>query len=87
MHARVVHSGDVRGRLARLVHETGADLVVLSAHGRSERLDTPVGSVTSYLIRHARIPLWILRPRPNAPLGSPARAHREETRLPSQAAP
>lgn len=83
----VQRGADVRDRLGRLVTESGADFVVLAAHGRSERCDAPVGSVALHLIRNARIPLWIVRPRPASPLRRDAAAHREENRLPSQAAP
>jgi nucleotide-binding universal stress UspA family protein len=87
LRARVLRAGDVRNRLARWIEESGADLVVLHAHGRSERPDAPTGSVTAHLIRNTKTPLWILRPRPGAPLRRNEAAHREETRLPSQAAP
>ncbi len=83
---RVVRAADVRSRLVRLVAETGADLVVLAGHGRSERCDAPVGSVAAHLIRHARTPLWIVRLRADAPLGFGEPSRGERVRLPSQAA-
>lgn len=55
---------DVRSSLARLASDEGVDMVVLSAQGCSSRLDVPYGSVTSFLITHARKPLLIMRARP-----------------------
>jgi nucleotide-binding universal stress UspA family protein len=52
----VVRNGDVRSSLSRLLEDEHADLVVLSAHGRSRRPDVPCGSVAEYLITHARTP-------------------------------
>lgn len=55
---------DVRVALARLIDAEGADLVVLSArgHGGSRHGDMRYGSVTSYLMTHAAIPLLIVQP-------------------------
>lgn len=55
---------DVRIALAGLIEAEGADLVVLSArgHGSSRHGDMRYGSVASYLIAHAAVPLLIVQP-------------------------
>lgn len=55
---------DVRSSLVRIAAQEGVDLVVLSAHGCSGRLDVPYGSVTSFLMSHIRQPLLVMRQQP-----------------------
>jgi nucleotide-binding universal stress UspA family protein len=59
----VLRDGDVRSQLPRVAAEQGVDLVILSAHGRSNRSDMPYGSVTSHLITHLAAPVMIVRPK------------------------
>jgi nucleotide-binding universal stress UspA family protein len=66
----VLRGGDVRSRLPGVATENNVDLVLLSAHGRSGRSDTPYGSVTSHLVTHLSAPLMIVRPKP-----APATVH------------
>ncbi|MBZ0228177.1 MAG: universal stress protein [Bauldia sp.] len=69
IHARsiVLRNGDIRSRLAGAVIDETADLVILSAQGRSGRSDAPVGSVTAYLAAHAAVPLLIVRRQATGP--------------------
>ena len=55
---------DVRSSLMRISAQEGVDLIVLSAHGCSGRLDMPYGSVTSFLMTHIRQPLLVMRQQP-----------------------
>jgi nucleotide-binding universal stress UspA family protein len=87
VRALVLHGGDARSRLARLIADEPVDLVVLSAHGRSARADVPLGSVAAHLVAHAAAPLLIVRRRPAAAMRRVAPADRESVRLPSQATP
>jgi nucleotide-binding universal stress UspA family protein len=84
----VVRAPDVRSRLARLIVDENAELVVLSAYGRSGRSDVPFGSTVEYLLTHARTPLFILRDGSPRVAARPPRAiPRDGMRLPSQASP
>lgn len=58
-----LRGGDVRSQLPLVAIERDVDLVLLSAHGRSGRSDTPYGSVTSHLMTHLSAPVMIVRPR------------------------
>ncbi|MEY4722359.1 MAG: hypothetical protein RIQ46_2084 [Pseudomonadota bacterium] len=65
--ARVVlrHGENVRRMLARIVATEQADLVILSArgHGSCEHSDVRYGSVASYLMTHAPVPVLVARPQ------------------------
>jgi nucleotide-binding universal stress UspA family protein len=84
----VLRDSDVRRRLARAVVDEAADLVVLSAHGRSGHVDVPHGSIAAYQMVHSGTPLLIVRDRPT---WTPRRlvSGRSSTgvRLPEQATP
>lgn len=54
---------DVRSELARVVEREHVDLVVLSAHGRSGRVDEPCGSVAAHLLAHRTTPVLVVRER------------------------
>ena len=58
----VMSDGDPRDRLRQLSLDLGADLIVVSSHGRSGLSDVACGSVTAYLADHAPCPLLIIRP-------------------------
>jgi nucleotide-binding universal stress UspA family protein len=84
----VVRAADVRSRLGRLIADENAELVVLSAYGRSGRSDVPFGSTVEYLLAHASTPLLILREGPPRVAIRPSRAVPPDAiRLPSQASP
>ena len=48
--------------LARYIRELGADLVVMSTHGRGGLRRAWLGSVTDQLIRSAEVPVLVVRP-------------------------
>jgi nucleotide-binding universal stress UspA family protein len=84
----VVRAADVRSRLGRLVTDENAELVVLSAYGRSGRSDVPFGSTVEYLLAHASTPLLVLRDGTARAATRPLRAvPHDAIRLPSQASP
>ena len=58
----VMSDGDPRDRLRQVALDLGADLIVVSSHGRSGLSDVACGSVTAYLADHAPCPLLIIRP-------------------------
>jgi len=63
VRALVVGGGDVRTMLERLIREEQADLVVMSAHGHTHRMDSPSGSVTEHAVTHATTTLLVVRDR------------------------
>jgi nucleotide-binding universal stress UspA family protein len=84
----VLRDGDVRRRLGRSVTDEAADLVILSAHGRSGHVDVPHGNIAAYQMTHTTTPLLIVRQRPvqlHRPL-APA-TNCAELRLPEHATP
>jgi nucleotide-binding universal stress UspA family protein len=56
----ILRGNDIREALVRLMAEETADLVVLSAQGRTGRNDVACGSVASYLVSHAAGPLLLM---------------------------
>ncbi len=54
---------DVRRELIRMIERERVDLVLLSAHGRSGRIDEPCGSVAAHLLAHRTTPVLIVRER------------------------
>jgi len=58
----VMSDGDPRDRLRQVALDLGADLIVVSSHGRSGLSDVACGSVTAYLADHAPCPLLIICP-------------------------
>jgi len=64
--------GDVRGKILRHIAEDHVDLVVFSGHGQSGRATLPYGSVASFLLEHATVPLLVVRdPTEDVPRGRP----------------
>ena len=59
----VVANGSARTQLDQVIRKERADLVVMSAHGNTGRLDSPCGSVTEYTLTHASVPLLVMRER------------------------
>lgn len=57
---------DVRAELVRTIERERAQLVVLSAHGRSGRVEEPCGSVAAHLIAHRTTPVLVVRERRDA---------------------
>ena len=63
VRAVVIGGGPPETGLDRLIREEQVDLVVMSAHGRTGRTDSPCGSVTEYILTHATTPLLVVRDR------------------------
>jgi nucleotide-binding universal stress UspA family protein len=61
VRALVVDGGSVRTQLERAIREEGADLVVMSAQGRTTGLDMPCGSVTEHTMAHSSAPVLVVR--------------------------
>lgn len=66
VRAFTLHGGEVRERLCGAIARERADLVVLSAHGRTSPRGAPCGSVASYLLSHVPVPMLVLRERHRA---------------------
>jgi nucleotide-binding universal stress UspA family protein len=74
VHTVVRRSHDERRAILEAAQHVGADLVVLSAHGRTCDVDRPCGSVAATLVARARTPvlvLWDLEPTHLAGAASP----------------
>lgn len=56
-------SGPVDTTLTRYVRDSGADLVVMSTHGRGPLHRAWLGSVADHLIRNLKVPVLLVRPR------------------------
>lgn len=82
---RLLPSGDARRALAHIASEEQADLMVLSAAGRSGHTDMTVGSVADYLINRISIPVLLVRQhKRNLPKDHREQCHAMDARLPSQ---
>lgn len=78
-----VVSGDhVAGRLHAVADECQADLVAVSAHGRSGAAPWPYGSVATNLLLHGRRPTLVLQDQPELRRAAPP--EREESARPSR---
>lgn len=64
--------GDPRVVLRTLADEQQADLLVLSAHGRTGLADTSCGSVAEYLAVHSDLPILLVRPSLMCRFGGPS---------------
>jgi nucleotide-binding universal stress UspA family protein len=86
----ITRNTDARAELVRIVERERVQLVVLSAHGRSGRVDEPCGSVAAHLLAHCMTPVLVVRERRRAvarrrdPLADRRRA---SARMPALAAP
>jgi nucleotide-binding universal stress UspA family protein len=81
---------DARGELVRILARERVDLLVLSAHGRSARIDEAYGSVAAHLLAHSTAPVLIVRePQRSAAQRRDPLAERRSARgrLPALAAP
>lgn len=65
--------GPVVPTLTAHAHLIGADLIVLTSHGRSGFTHFWLGSVAEHLIRTALIPMLLLRPHPDRHAAAPIR--------------
>ena len=82
---RLLPSSDARLALERTVTEECADLMILSAAGKSGHADMAVGSVADYLINRLNIPVLLVRQcKQNAPMADKKSGHPTDTRMPNQ---
>ncbi|MBX0327443.1 universal stress protein [Oscillochloris sp. ZM17-4] len=65
--------GPVAFRLASYCHAIGADLLVMTTHGRSGFTQLWLGSVAEALLRSLHVPMLLLRPTPEAATPQPFR--------------
>jgi len=65
--------GPIAFALSSYCHDTGADLVVLTTHGRSGFTHLWIGSVAETLLRSLHVPLLLLRPTPTPAPPTPFR--------------
>jgi universal stress protein A len=59
-----VLQGDPYQQLIQMVKSVGADLIVMSTHGRTGLAHLVLGSVAEKIVRHAPCPVFILRRQP-----------------------
>ena len=82
---RLLPSGDTRRALAHAAVEEHADLLVLSAAGKSGHADISVGSVADYLINRMDIPVLLVRQHKLKPSNNgKAPCHAADARQPNQ---
>lgn len=85
LEPRVVTAAHAARRLHELAGESGADLVVLSAHGRSGSAPWPYGSVATNLLLYGSRSTLVLQDQPEGRSARPAA--REEPVRPSRTPP
>lgn len=56
-----VRRGDPAGEIAAAAHETGADLIAMTTHGRSGLGRLVFGSVAEAVLRRAQLPVFLMR--------------------------
>ena len=60
---KVTEGGHVAGMILEAIEESGADLVVMSTHGRSGLDRWRFGSVAQRVARHSPVPVVLIRPK------------------------
>src|SRR6185503_1656372 len=67
-------AGPVTDTLTHYVHDSRADLVVMTTHGRGPLQRVWLGSVADHLIRQLQVPVLLIKPRepPSTAKGAPA---------------
>ncbi|MEW5959210.1 MAG: universal stress protein [Chloroflexota bacterium] len=60
---KVIEGGHVAGLILEAIEESGADLVVMSTHGRSGLDRWRFGSVAQRVARHSPVPVVLIRPK------------------------
>ena len=68
METVVVRRPEERQTLLEIAVEHGADMLVLTAHGSTCNAQRRFGSVASFLLAHAPMPVFVLQDMPRAPL-------------------
>lgn len=61
VHVVDAPAGKVSTRICELAKETGADLIALASHGRSGLGRMLLGSVAENVLRHAEVPVLVVR--------------------------
>jgi nucleotide-binding universal stress UspA family protein len=60
-----IRNGDaIYSTLLDTANEVGADLIAMSTHGRSGLAQLVMGSVADDVVRHATLPILLIRPQP-----------------------
>lgn len=85
LEREVIPAAHVARRLHALAEEREADLVLLSAHGRSGAAPWPYGSVAANLLLHGRRPTLVLQDQPETSQAEPPQ--REEPVRPARTRP
>lgn len=60
---RTVVGGDVRRALIKMMHDEGADFLVMASHGQSGHADVPLGNVANHILTQSKIPVLMVRQR------------------------
>ena len=70
---RLMHAGDPGEVICWMAESMECDMIVMGTHGHRGLLHVLMGSVTEYVMRHARCPLLTVRftPEKEAPLKEP----------------
>ena len=58
---RLVRTGHPREQIPEVAREVGADVIVMGSHGRRGVAHLLIGSVAEHVVRHATIPVLIVR--------------------------
>ncbi len=69
VHIVILRNGDARRILSSALSPQSVDLVVLSSHGHGGYSDVPAGNVSSFLLKHADIPVLMVRRPDTGPVG------------------
>jgi nucleotide-binding universal stress UspA family protein len=64
---RIVGEGDVRRALIDTITRESVDFIVMATHGQSGHRDVPVGSVASFMLERAHVPVLMVRHRMGHP--------------------
>jgi universal stress protein A len=63
---RIVRTGHAREVIPATAREIGADLIVVGSHGRRGMSHLFIGSVAEHIVRHAPVPVVVVRGRDGA---------------------
>jgi len=61
----ILEGSDIPALILETVEESGADLIVISAHGRTGLGRWRFGSVAQRVARHSPVPVVLVQPEPN----------------------
>ena len=63
----LVWEGEAGEAIVEAAHAEGADMIVVGTHGRGGIGRFLLGSVSEYVVRHAPVPVLVVRPAPTTP--------------------